>query len=163
MRISALRKLCIDELRELYSAENQIDSAFPDFVQAASSAELRNALKQRHQQAKDHIDRLKGIFISIKEKPEGHLCRGVEGLIKEAIDYINRTGDPEIIDAVLIASLQKITHCEIASYGIAGIYSELLGDFHVYDLLQKNLEEAKEYDVRLAVLAENEINIEAGN
>lgn len=161
MQIDTLRKLCVDELRDLYDAEKQMDSAFPGLIQAASSSDLRDALKKHHDQTKRHIERLKEIFININERPEGHKCKGLEGIIKEAEEIISRTSDPEVLDAGLISAVQKAEHYEIASYGTVRTYAELLGDHHASDLLQKTLDEEKETDLRLTSLAENEINIEA--
>jgi ferritin-like metal-binding protein YciE len=161
MQIDTLRKLCVDELRDLYSAEKQIDAAFPHLIQAASSSDLRDAFKMHHDQTKRHIERLKEIFVNIDEKPEGHTCKGMEGIIREAEELITKTTDPEVLDAGLIAAAQKVEHYEIASYGTVRTYAELLGDHHASDLLQKTLDEEKDTDVKLTSLAENEINIEA--
>jgi ferritin-like metal-binding protein YciE len=161
MQIDTLRKLCVDELRELYSAEKQIDAAFPNLIQAASSSDLRDAFKMHHEQTKRHLERLKEIFVNMNEKAEGPKNKGMEGIIREAEELISKTSDPEVLDAGLIAAAQKVEHYEIASYGTVRTYSELLGDHHASDLLQQTLDEEKETDSRLTSLAENEINIEA--
>jgi ferritin-like metal-binding protein YciE len=161
MQIDTLKKLCADELRELYSAEKQLDAAFPNFIQAASSSDLREAFKLHHDQTKRHIERLKEIFINMNEKGEGPVNKGMQGIIKEVEEMISRTSDPEVLDAGLIAAAQKAEHYEIASYGTVRTYSELLGDHHASDLLQQTLDEEKETDLKLTSLAENEINIEA--
>jgi ferritin-like metal-binding protein YciE len=161
MQIDTLRKLCADELRELYSAEKQLEAAFPNLIQAASSSELREAFKMHHEQTKRHLERLKEIFVNINEKAEGSKNKGMEGIIKELEELIGRTSDPEVLDAGLIAAAQKVEHYEIASYGTVRTYSELLGDHHASDLLQQTLDEEKETDLKLTSLAENEINIEA--
>jgi ferritin-like metal-binding protein YciE len=161
MQIDTLRKLCADELRELYSAEKQLEAAFPNLIQAASSSELREAFKMHHEQTRRHLERLKEIFVNINEKAEGSKNKGMEGIIKELEELIGRTSDPEVLDAGLIAAAQKVEHYEIASYGTVRTYSELLGDHHASDLLQQTLDEEKETDLKLTSLAENEINIEA--
>jgi ferritin-like metal-binding protein YciE len=161
MQIDTLRKLCVDELRDLYSAEKQIEAAFPNIIQAASASELRDAFRMHHDQTKRQIERLKEIFININEKAEGPKCKGMEGIIKEAEELIGKTSDPEVLDAGLIAAAQKIEHYEIATYGTVRTYAELLGDHHASDLLQQNLDEEKETDLKLTSLAESQINIEA--
>lgn len=161
MQIDTLRKLCSDEMRDIYSAEKQIESSLPNMTQSASSAELRDCFKNHLDQTKRQIERLREIFVNMNEKPEGHTCRGMEGIIKEAEEIIGKTSDPEVLDAVLIAAAQKIEHYEIASYGTVRTYTELLGDIHASDLLQQSLDEEKETDSKLTSVAESKINLEA--
>jgi ferritin-like metal-binding protein YciE len=161
MQIDTLRKLCIEELRDIYDAEKQIEAAFPSLIQAASSSELRDAFKMHHDQTKRQVERLKEIFVNMNEKAEGPKCKGIEGIIKDAEELISKTTDPEVLDAGLIAAAQKVEHYEIASYGTVRTYAELLGDHHASDLLQQNLDEEKETDLKLTSLAESQINIEA--
>jgi ferritin-like metal-binding protein YciE len=161
MQIDTLRKLFVEELRNIYSAEKQIDSSFPNLIQGASSSELRDAFKQHHEATKNHLERLKEIFVNMTEKLEGPVCKGIEGILRDAQELIRKTIDPEVLDAGLIAAAQKVEHYEIACYGTVRTYAELLGDHHASDLLQKTLDEEKEADIKLTSLAENEINIEA--
>jgi ferritin-like metal-binding protein YciE len=161
MQIETLRRLCVDELRELYSAEKQIEAAFPNFIQAASASELRDAFRMHYDQTKRQIERLTEIFVNLNEKAESLVCKGMEGIIKDTQELISKTSDPEVLDAGLIAAAQKIEHYEIASYGTVRTYADLLGDYHASDLLQQSLEEEKETDHKLTSLAESQINIEA--
>ncbi|MGE5354549.1 MAG: ferritin-like domain-containing protein [Ignavibacteriales bacterium] len=161
MQVDSLKKLYMDELRDLVSSESQIIDAMPKMVQSASSKELKNALNEHLDVTKRQLDRLKEIFRNMNESPEGKNCMGMEGIIREGQQMLSQATDPEVKDAGIIAAAQRIEHYEIAVYGVVRTYAEILGDEDSRDLLQSTLDEEKETDKKLTELAVNSINVEA--
>ncbi|HZS26574.1 MAG TPA: ferritin-like domain-containing protein [Candidatus Angelobacter sp.] len=161
MKLESLRELLIEELQDIYSAENMILSALPKMVEEATSVELRNAFNQHLQQTRVHVQRLDQIFDQIpKIDRKDKKCKGMEGIIKDAKDLLSEDAEPEMLDAGMIAGAQRVEHYEIAAYGTARSYARLLGKNDWAQLLQQTLEEEKETDVKLTQLAEH-INLEA--
>jgi ferritin-like metal-binding protein YciE len=161
MQIDSLKKLYISELQDIFSAENQILEALPKMVTQASSRELKNALNEHLDMTKKQIGRLKEIFKNMNEKPSGQKCKGMEGIIQEGEQTLQMAKDPEVKNALIIASAQRVEHYEISAYGTVRTYAEIIGDEDARDLLQTTLEEEKETDKKLTELAVNSINVEA--
>ncbi|HKR96824.1 MAG TPA: ferritin-like domain-containing protein [Candidatus Angelobacter sp.] len=161
MKLESLRELLIEELQDIYSAENMILSALPKMVEEATSVELRNAFNEHLQQTRGHVQRLDQIFDQIpKIDRKDKKCKGMEGIIKDAKDLLSEDAEPEVLDAGMIAGAQRVEHYEIAAYGTARTYARLLGKNDWAQLLQQTLEEEKETDVKLTQLAER-LNLEA--
>lgn len=161
MQIDSLKKLYISELQDIFSAENQIIEALPKMVTQASSRELKNALNEHLDMTKKQIGRLKEIFKNMNENPSGQKCKGMEGIIQEGEQTLQMAKDPEVKNALIIASAQRVEHYEISAYGTVRTYAEIIGDEDARDLLQTTLEEEKETDKKLTELAVNSINVEA--
>lgn len=160
MQHEALRDLYIDELRDIYSAENQLVKALPKMAKAATSDELRSGFEEHLEQTRGHVSRLEQIFEDLDEKPSGKKCAGMEGLVKEGGEMIKNEFEGDVKDAGLIGAAQRVEHYEIAAYGTVRAFAELLGDRNAVDLLTQTLEEEKETDKKLTQLA-GEINVEA--
>jgi ferritin-like metal-binding protein YciE len=160
MTNDALRELYIDELKDLYSAENQLVKALPKMAKAASSDELRAAFEEHLEQTKNQVQRLDQIFGMLEENGKGKKCVGMEGLIKEGAELMGEDYDDEVMDAGLIGAAQRVEHYEIAAYGTARSFAELLGEQEHVSLLQETLDEEKETDQKLTTLSED-INLEA--
>lgn len=158
MAIDSFEKLFVDELKDLYNAENQIVKALPRMVRAASSPELQNALKEHLEITKEQVRRLEGIFTDLGKNPKGKKCLGMQGLLDEGKELMSEEVKKEILDAGLIAAAQKVEHYEISGYGTARAFAEMLGFDRAADLLQRTLEEEKEADAKLNSLAETAIN-----
>ncbi|MBV9342207.1 MAG: ferritin-like domain-containing protein [Acidobacteria bacterium] len=160
MTINSLQDLYLEQLRDLYDAENQLIKALPKMAQAAASEELRTGIEEHLEQTKEHAERLEKIFERLEQKAKGEKCKGMEGLLKEGSDILQEDMPETTKDAAIIAAAQKVEHYEIASYGTARTYAELLGNNEAAELLEQTLEEEKETDQKLTGLAEN-INVEA--
>ena len=154
MKESALKELYIKELRDTYDAERQITKALPKMAKAASSSQLRSAFEQHLEQTKNHVERLDQIFEDLDESPKGESCEGMEGLIEEGSEVIDEDLDPDTRDAALIAAAQHVEHYEMASYGTARTYANILGEKKAAELLEETLEEEKEADLKLTTIAE---------
>ena len=161
MKLNSLETLYVEELRDLYNAENQLLKALPKMAKAASSPELQQAFEEHLDQTQEHVDRLEEIFDKLGQSPKGKKCKAMEGLIEEGSEILEEEGDPSVIDAGIIAAAQKVEHYEIASYGTVRAFANMLGEEDAAELLQQTLDEEGEADKHLAELAEEIVNVEA--
>jgi ferritin-like metal-binding protein YciE len=161
MELETLKDLYITELKDLYSAEKQIIKALPKMVKAATNKKLAAGFAQHLEQTKEHAVRLEQILKSHDETTRGPKCQGMEGVLKEGAEMIEEQGDDEVRDAGLIAAAQRVEHYEMAGYGSARAYAELLGDNKGAKLLQKTLTEESDTDKKLTTLAMSVINVAA--
>jgi ferritin-like metal-binding protein YciE len=155
-----LKELYIDELKDLYNAENQLVKALPKMAKAASSEELRSGFEEHLEQTKGHVQRLEQIFEALGESPKGKKCKGMEGLIEEGSEMIDEDFEGNVKDSGLIGAAQRVEHYEIAGYGTVRALAETLGESEHVSLLEQTLEEEKETDEKLTKLAE-QINADA--
>ena len=161
MELDSLKNLYIEELKDLYSAENQILKGMPRMIKAASSKELKRAFAQHEKITKRQVKRLERICKQLGEKPTGKKCVGMEGLVKEVKELIGEKPEPEVLDAGLISKAQHIEHYEMAGYGTVRTYARTLGFTEQQNLLQETLDEEQAADKLLTDIAENGINVEA--
>ncbi len=155
-----LKELYVDELKDLYNAENQLVKALPKMAKAASSEELRVGFEEHLEQTKSHVQRLEQIFEMLDESPKGKKCKGMEGLIEEGSEIMEEDFEGALLDAALIGAAQRVEHYEIAAYGTVRAFAEELGESEHASLLAETLEEEKETDEKLTELAK-QINVEA--
>lgn len=160
MELQDLRDLFVEELKDLYSAENQIIKALPKMIKAASSTQLKAGFEEHLEQTKQQVQRLEQIFETLGASPKGKKCKGMEGLLEEGKELLEEDASAEVLDAGLIAAAQHVEHYEIAGYGCVRTYAELLGDKKAVQLLEKTLNEEKQTDSKLTELA-RAINVEA--
>jgi ferritin-like metal-binding protein YciE len=162
VKANSLRELLVEELKDLYDAENQLIKALPKMAEAASSEDLRAAIEEHLEKTEQQAERLKQVFSQLDESPKAQKCKGMEGLIKEGTDIIKEDDmDPEVKDAAIISAAQRVEHYEIAGYGCVRTWANLLGENEVASLLEQTLEEEKGADQTLTQIAEK-INVEAG-
>ncbi len=163
MTLESLQDLLIDQLKDLYSAENQLMKALPKMAKAASNPKLRQGFEKHLAQTQKQAERLEQIFEELEVKGKGKKCAAMEGLIEEGQELMSEDAEPEVLDAGLIAAAQKVEHYEIASYGTARTYANVLGMSKAARLLQQTLDEEAETDRKLTELAESSINAEAAS
>jgi ferritin-like metal-binding protein YciE len=161
VQMNSLRELYVEELRDLYSAENQILKALPRMIRAASNKDLQRAFTLHERQTQQHVKRLDRIFRALDESSRGKKCKGMEGLLEEGQELIKERPEPEVLDAGLISAAQRVEHYEMAGYGTVRTYARQLGEEEQANLLQETLNEEGETDKLLTSLAESSINIEA--
>jgi ferritin-like metal-binding protein YciE len=161
MKLDSLQKLYIEELRDLYNAENQLLKALPKMAKHASHQELKQAFETHLEQTEGHVERLEDIFEKLDEKPTGKTCKGMKGLIEEGSEMLDKAGDKLVLDAGLIAAAQRVEHYEIAGYGTVRTFANMLGEAEAAELLQETLDEEGETDKLLTELAESVVNVEA--
>ena len=160
MEIDSLRKLYIEELKDLYSAEKQILQALPRMAKKASNPQLKAGFEEHLRQTEQQVQRLEQIFETLGKSPRGKKCKGMEGLLEEGKEVLQEDMDDETRDAALIAAAQRVEHYEIAGYGTVRTYAQLLGEDEAVKLLQQTLDEEGMTDKKLSALAEA-INVEA--
>ena len=163
MQAEDLQDLMVDQLKDLYNAENQLLKALPRMAKKASHEELKNAFNEHLEQTRTHVERLEQIFEKLDQNPKGKKCKAMEGLIEEGKEVMQEFEDPDVLDAGLIAAAQRVEHYEIAGYGTVRAYAELLGDSDTARLLQQTLDEEGQTDKLLTQLAESMINVEAAH
>jgi len=161
MSMDSLKDLYIDELKDLYNAENQLLKALPKMARKASAPELKRAFQDHLVQTEGHVNRLEKIFKGLGEKPTGKICKAMKGLVEEGKEIIEEDGDDSVLDAALIGAAQRVEHYEIAGYGVVRTFASLLGENTAVDLLQRTLNEEGETDKKLTALAETVINVDA--
>jgi ferritin-like metal-binding protein YciE len=159
MTIESLRELYVEQLKDLYSAEQQLIKALPKMAKAASSEELKTAFEDHLNQTRQQAQRIETIFEEMDEKPTGKKCKAMEGLVKEGAEVIEEDMEDSLKDAALIAAAQRVEHYEIAGYGCVKAYATRLGDEKAASLLEQTLEEEKKADELLNGIAE-ELNLE---
>ena len=161
MELETLRDLYIHELKDLHSAEKQLTKALPRMAKAATNEDLAAGFEEHLAQTEEHVNRLEKILESHNESTRGPKCKGMEGLIEEGKEMIEEDGDDDVRDAGLISAAQRVEHYEIAGYGCARTYAEILGDRKGADLLDQTLEEEAATDKKLTGLAKTLINLQA--
>ncbi len=160
MKINSLRELYVEQLQDLYDAENQLIKALPKMAKEATSDELREGIEEHLEQTKQQAERLEQIFERLGQKAKGKKCKGMQGVIEEGNEVLSEDMEEDTKDAAIIAAAQRVEHYEIAGYGTARTYANLLGEQEDVELLEQTLEEEKETDQKLTELAED-INVQA--
>jgi len=161
MNLDTLKELYVQELRDLYNAENQLVKALPKMAKGASSDELKEAFETHLEQTKGHVQRLEQVFKELGEKTKGKTCQAMKGLIEEGSEVLEADGDDSVLDAAIIVAAQKVEHYEIASYGSVRTFAQLLGQDKSAELLQQTLDEESQANELLNKLAEDIVNPEA--
>jgi len=161
MKIDSLRDLYVEQLKDLYSAENQILKALPRMADRASRPELKAAFQEHEQVTREQVRRLEQVFDDLGERPSGHHCKGMEGLLKEGDEILKMQADPDVLDAGLITSAQRVEHYEIAGYGTVRTFARQLGLDNQAEILQRTLDEEGSTDERLNGIAERMVNPDA--
>ncbi|MBA3522201.1 MAG: ferritin-like domain-containing protein [Gemmatimonadales bacterium] len=157
-KLSSLDDLLVHELQDIYHAEGQILKALPKMAKAATHPELKTAFEEHRAQTEGQVERLEQVFKLLGVPVKARKCDGMAGLVEEGKKTMAEDMEPEVMDAALIASAQKVEHYEIASYGCVCTYAEMLGYDQVHDLLGQTLDEEETTDERLTALAETVIN-----
>jgi ferritin-like metal-binding protein YciE len=160
MKPTSLQELYVEQLKDLYDAEQQIIKALPKMIEAATSAELKRGLNEHLEVTKKQATRLEDIFNTLGEKAKGEKCKGMTGVLAEGDDLVGGIKDSDVRDAAIIASAQRVEHYEMAGYGTARTYAELFGQEKASQMLQETLDEEKEADQTLTKLA-SQINEQA--
>ena len=160
-KLNSLQDLFVHELKDLYSAEQQILKALPKMAEAAEHQELRRAFEEHERMTRDQVQRLDMIADDLGLDITGHKCKGIEGIIREGDELLNAKGAADVRDAGLIGAAQRVEHYEMAGYGTARTFARRLGHTQAADLLQQTLDEEGRTDQRLTSIAEGLVNRDA--
>jgi len=161
MKLESLRDLLVEQLQDLYDAENRITKALPKMAKAATSPALKAAFEKHLRETEGQVKRLEQVFEALGQTAKTKTCKAMQGLIAEGEETIDENAEPEVRDAALIASAQRVEHYEMAGYGTVRSYAKLLKEDSCARLLEQTLEEEKATDEALTTLAESTINVEA--
>ncbi len=153
MARETLQTLYLNELRDLYSAEQQLVKALPKMAKNAESQDLSDAFTSHRDETKNHVGRLEQIFESLGESPKGKKCVGMEGIVEEGAETIDEY-EGSVLDAAMISAAQRVEHYEMAAYGAVCAYAQLLDRSEDLGLLKETLEEEKKADEKLTELSE---------
>jgi ferritin-like metal-binding protein YciE len=158
---NSLEDLFVNQIEDLYDAENRLTKALPNMADAASSTSLKQAFQSHLAETRGHVARLETIFREVSVEPKRETCQAMKGLIAEGEEMIDATGDADVKDAALIAAAQRVEHYEIAGYGTARTIAQQIGLNEVASLLQQTLNEEKAADQKLTTIAEASVNVRA--
>jgi ferritin-like metal-binding protein YciE len=161
MELETLRDIYVEELKDLWSAENQILKALPRMARAATHPQLERAFLKHEKQTQQHVRRLERICKELGVSPRGKKCVGMEGLIEEGKDLIKDKPEKDVLDAGLISAAQHVEHYEMAGYGTCRTWARTLGYTAQAELLQMTLDEELQTDLDLTALAEAMVNLDA--
>jgi ferritin-like metal-binding protein YciE len=162
-KIKSLDELFLEELKDLYSAENQLIKALPKMAKATTSNELKEAIEEHLEQTKNHANRLEEAFKELGHKPEQQTCKAMKGLIEEGEEVVQKAEKCAARDAGIIGAAQRVEHYEIAAYGTAQSHASILGYNRIGELLQETLGEEKEANSKLGEIAQDSVNTDANH
>jgi ferritin-like metal-binding protein YciE len=137
----SLQDVMLEELRDLYSAENQLLKALPKLAKAAEDENLKQAFTSHLEQTRGQVERLKKVFELLDEKPTGKHCKGMEGLIEEGQEAIDEDEEGSLYDIGLIGAAARVEHYEIAGYTAVIAMANGLGLSKISGYLEANLGE----------------------
>ena len=140
-RFMALQDVLLDELRDMYSAENQLIKALPKLAKGAKDKTLKQLFTEHLEETKGQVVRLRQVFEHLDEKPTGQHCNGMEGIVEEGAETLEKDAEGPSFDAGIVGAALRTEHYEIAGYNACIAMAKTLGISEVVDLLKENLEE----------------------
>jgi len=161
--LDSFEELFVEQLQDLYDAEQRLVTALPAMAAAAKSKTLRDAFQQHLGETQGHVSRLERVFQMLGKSAKAKTCQAMKGLVAEGEEVISSSGDADVKDAALIAAAQRVEHYEIAGYGTVRTFAQRLGRSDVAQLLQETLNEEGATDKKLTGLAEQLINPRAAS
>ncbi|HUE20752.1 MAG TPA: ferritin-like domain-containing protein [Bryobacteraceae bacterium] len=160
MKLETLHDLYLSELKDLYSAEDQIVKALPKMIENAESPDLRTALAQHLEETRGHVARLEQVFEMHGEEARKQKCKGMQGVLAEGDEMVGKDATPAVRDAAIISSCQRVEHYEISAYGTVRTYAEQMGHQRAAAILKQTLDEELAADKKLTQIAKSR-NIQA--
>ncbi len=161
MAIKSLAMAFVEELKDIHSAEKQLVHALPRMASNASHEQLRKSIEKHAEQTQKQVERLEQVFASIDRSVDTKACQAMKGIVSEGEELLSEDAAPDVRDALLVESAQKVEHYEIAAYGTLCTWAELLGYDEARKLLHETLEEEKQTDTELTQLATQVVNRDA--
>jgi ferritin-like metal-binding protein YciE len=159
--METLEDLFEDGLRDIYYAEKAILKALPKMAKKVGHEELKAAFTEHVEMTNNQVQRLEQVFQMIGVKPRAKKCPAMDGLVAEAEELMKEAEDEDVRDAGLLGAAQSVEHYEISRYGTLKAWAQRLGMDEAAQLLDETLQEEKETDAKLSMLAEQAINAEA--
>ncbi len=160
-KLTTLDDLLVEELKDLFDAENQLTRALPKMVKAATAPELKEAFQEHLEVTKQQVQRLTQVFEQLGKPAKGKRCEAMKGLITESQELLDQKMGPELLDVGLIGAAQKVEHYEMAGYGTVRSMASLLGHTEAAQLLDQTLKEEEAADKKLTLIAKKFVNVRA--
>jgi ferritin-like metal-binding protein YciE len=157
-KLNSLDDLFVQQLEDLYDAEQRLVDAIPKMTEATKNERLAQAFRDHHGETQGHVKRLERVFGMLGKDPKRGTCPAMKGLIEEAENMVKAKGDEATRDAALIAAAQRVEHYEIAGYGTARSLARQIGRDDAAELLQQTLDEEAAADKLLTQVAEESVN-----
>ena len=161
--ISNLSDLYIDELKDLWSANDQMARALKKIAKKATHPQLKEMLDNSQQGIAGHTDLLKALIANQGEKVSKEHCKGMEGLVSEAIKHtIEEAPDKgPVLDAAIIAQYQRLTHYGITGFGTVAAFAKALQLKDDNKQLKAAVKDMYNADKLMSDLAEAAVNEDA--
>jgi ferritin-like metal-binding protein YciE len=160
-KLNSFDDLFVEQLQDLYDAEQRLTKALPKMADAAHNPALKAAFQEHLRQTEGHVSRLDQVFRMLGKSAQSKTCEAMKGLVEEGQEALSASGDPNVKDAALIAAAQRVEHYEIAGYGTVRTLAEQLGQNEVARILQQTLDEEGACDKKLTEIAESRVNTKA--
>jgi len=159
---SKLREFFVEQLQDIYWAEQKLVKTLPKMEEAASSGGLKQAFNSHLRETKNHVSRLEKVFDLIGEPADARKCHAMAGIVEEGEEIIDETEENTAQrDVGLIFAGQKAEHYEIATYGGLIQIARILGYIEASEILGVTLGEEKKADSKLTQIAESGVNMQA--
>lgn len=161
--IGNLSDLYIDELKDLWSANDQMAKALKKIAPKASHPKLKKMLEASQDGIAGHTDLLKALIANQDAKVSKEHCKGMEGLVAEAIKHTLEEGPDKgpVLDAAIIAQYQRMTHYGITGFGTVAAFSKALKLNDDNGQLKKAVKDMYLADELMTELAEAAVNADA--
>jgi ferritin-like metal-binding protein YciE len=161
--IKTMNDLFVHQLQDIYYAENQLVKALPKMAEKATDPQLKQGFLTHLDETRTHLKRLEQVFGMHGAEVKAVDCPAIDGIIEEADEVIGEVADKAVLDAALINAAQAAEHYEITRYGSLIAWAKQLGRSDCAGVLQKTLEEEKETDKKLTMIAESKVNLRAAS
>ena len=161
MPLETMQDLLLHQLKDIYSAEQQLTKALPKLAEHADSEELTQTFRDHLAETKRQVERLDRIFTKLGARPGNVVCKGMKGLIEEGDELMEEEGSEAVVDAGLISAAQRVEHYEISAYGSAKAVAALLGHADIVKLLDESQAEETAADKKLSLIATTDVNARA--
>lgn len=160
-KLLTLKDLFEHKVKDLYSSQEQLETAYQEMGQRVSHQELQTLIREHQKKTSTNRQNIESVSQEVGFDPKGVKCTGTEGIVKEGKEIMEAQADSDVVDAGLLVTAQVIAHYEMANYGAARNYAEKLGYSQAVDTFDKVIEEEKQFNAQLTELAKNTVNADA--
>ena len=160
--MTTLKDLYIEELQDLWSANDQMSDVVSAMADKASDSKLADRLSSAKNGIDQHTRLLKSLLEDTDAEVKKEHCKGMEGLVKEARKHaLDSDISGAALDVAIIAQYQRLCHYGIAGFGTAKAFAEALGKDDAAQKLDQALDNIYESDEFMTELAERSRNVDA--
>lgn len=160
-KLLTLKDLFEHKVKDLYSSQEQLETAYQKMAQHVSHDSLKSELEKYQKETKTNRENIESVSKDLGFDPKGVKCTGTEGIVKEGKELMEAKADADVVDAGLLVNAQVIAHYEIANYGAAFHYAQRLGYDKAADVFNKVVEKQKAANAKLTEMALESINADA--